>query len=96
MTESERLRAAARLLRLARELNALRPPDHRERISRAVAETREYFRTGPEAALPAPRQDLLLDRIEALASGCEASPEGFARICDDLQEIVDLRQRAVS
>ena len=44
---AEALRAAARLLRLARELNALRPPGHRDRISYAVADTQEYFRAGP-------------------------------------------------
>lgn len=93
---AEALRAAARLLRLARELNALRPPDHRDRISYAVADTREYFRASPEAALPAPGEDALFDLVQTLASACEASPEGFARICDDLQEIVEQQEGAAS
>jgi hypothetical protein len=93
---ADALRAAARLLRLARELNVLRPPDHRDRISYAVADTQEYFRASPEAGLPAPGEDALFDLVQTLASGCEASPEGFARICDDLQEIVEQQEGAAS
>jgi len=94
MERAEAVRAAARLLRLARELNALRPPDHRERIARAVADTQEYFRAGPEAELPAPGNDALFDLVQTLASACESSPEGFARSCDDLQRIVDQQKGA--
>lgn len=94
MERAEAVRAAARLLRLARELNALRPPDHRERISYAVAHTREYFRTSPDAELPAPGEDALFDLVRTLASACESSPEGFARSCDDLQRTVDQQKGA--
>lgn len=94
MERAEAVRAAARLLRLARELNAIRSPDHRERIAWAVADTREYFRAGPETELPAPGEDALLDLVRTLASACESSPEGFARSCDDLQCIVDQQKRA--
>ena len=50
------VRASERLLRLARELNTLRLPDHEERIARAVADTQEYFRPDPESDLPAPER----------------------------------------
>jgi len=53
------LPAIERLLRLARELNMLRPPDHQERIARAVADTQESFRANPEAGLPARGEDAL-------------------------------------
>ncbi len=94
MERAETLRATDRLLRRARELNALRPPDHRERISYAVADTREYFRADPEAELPAPGEDALFDLVQTLASACESSPEGFARSCQDLQRIVDQQKGA--
>lgn len=96
MERAETVRAADRLLRLARELNALRPPDHRERISYAVADTREYFRADPEAELPVPGEDALFDMVQTLASACESSPEGFARSCDDLQRTIDQQERATS
>ena len=92
MQRAETVRAAERLLRLARELNALRPHDHRERISYAVADTREYFRSGPEAELPAPGKDALFDVVQRLASACESSPEGFARSCNELQWILDQQE----
>src|SRR2546423_1363987 len=44
--------ASARLVLLARQLNEVRAPDHRERISQAVAVTQEYFRLRPDSALP--------------------------------------------
>lgn len=94
MERAEAVRAAARLLRLARELTAIRSPDHRERIVRAVADTQEYFRPSPEAELPAPGGDALFDMVRTLASACESSPEGFARSCDDLQRIVDQQKGA--
>lgn len=94
MERAEAVRAAARLLRLARQLNTLRPPDHRERITRAVADTQEYFRPGPESDLPAPGEDALFDMVQTLASACESSPEGFARSCNDLERIVDQRKGA--
>jgi hypothetical protein len=90
----ETIRASERLLRLARELNTLRPPDHQERIARAVADTQEYFRANPEAELPAPGEDALFDLVRTLASACESSPEGFARSCDELQRIVDQQKGA--
>ncbi len=93
---AEAVRAAVRLLRLARELNALRPPDFRDRISYAVADTREYFRAGHEGALPAPGEDALFDLVQTLASACEASPEGFARTCDEFQEALDHDKGAAS
>lgn len=89
MERAETVRAVHRLLGLARALNAIRSPDHRERISYAVADTREYFRANPEAELPAPGEDPLFDMVQTLASACESSPEGFARSCDDLQRILD-------
>jgi hypothetical protein len=90
------LPASERLLRLARELNAIRSPDHRERISYAVADTREYFRANPEAELPAPGKDALFDMVQTLASACESSPEGFARSCDELQRTMDQLEGATS
>jgi hypothetical protein len=50
-------------VRLARELNAIpiaRPP---ERISYAVADTRECLRITPEAELPAPGEDALFEMV---------------------------------
>jgi len=88
------VRASERLLRLARELNMLRPPDHEERIARAVADTQEYFRPDPESDLPAPGDDELFDMVRTLASACESSPAGFARSCNDLQRIVDQQKGA--
>jgi hypothetical protein len=88
------LAASERLLRLARELNTLRPPDYQERIARAVADTQEYFRANPEAELPAPGEDALFDMVRRLASECESSPEGFARSCNDLQRIADQQKGA--
>jgi hypothetical protein len=88
------VRASERLLRLARELNTLRPPDYQERVARAVADTQEYFRANPGAELPAPGEDALFDMVRTLASACESSPAGFARSCDDLQRIVDQRKGA--
>jgi hypothetical protein len=87
------LPASERLLRLARELNTLRSPDYQERIARAVADTQEYFRANPEAELPAPREDPLLDMVRTLTSACESSPEGFARSCNGLQRIVDQQKK---
>ena len=94
MERAETVRAVDRLLRLARELNAVRSPDHRERISYAVADTREYFRAHPEAELPAPGADALFDTVQTLASACESSPEGFARSCDDLRRTLDQQKGA--
>jgi len=88
------LPASERLLRLARELNTLRPPDYQERIGRAVADTQEYFRANPEADLPAPGEDALFDLVRTLARACESSPEGFARSCNELQRIVDQQKGA--
>jgi hypothetical protein len=88
------VRASERLLRLARELNTLRPPDHQERIARAVADTQEYFRPDPESELPAQGDDELFDMVRTLASACESSPAGFARSCNDLQRIVDQQKGA--
>jgi len=88
------LPATERLLHLARELNTLRPPDHRERIAQAVADTQEYFRPDPESDLPAPGEDALFDMVRTLASACESSPEGFARSCNDLQRILDQQKGA--
>jgi hypothetical protein len=88
------LPASERLLRLARELNTLRPPDYQERIARAVADTQEYFRANPEAELPAPGEDPFFDRVRTLPSACESSPAGFARTCDELQRIVDQQKDA--
>ncbi len=94
MARGGALPASERLLHLARELNTLRPPDHQERIARAVADTQEYFRANPEAELPAPGEDALFDMVRTLASACESSPEGFARSCNDLQRIVDQQKGA--
>jgi len=94
MERAETVRAVSRLLRLARELNAIRSPDHRERIAYAVADIREYFRASPEAELPAPGEDALFDMVQTLASACESSPEGFARSCDDLQRAMDQQKGA--
>src|SRR5687767_7247217 len=88
------IRASERLLRLARELNTLRPPDHQERIARAVAHTQEWFRPDPESDLPAPGDDELFDMVRTLASACESSPEGFARSCNELHRIVDQQKSA--
>lgn len=94
MARGRALPASERLLRLARELNMLRPPDYQERIARAVADTQEYFRANPEAQLPAPREDALFDIVRTLATACESSPAGFARTCNDLQRIVDQQKGA--
>ena len=94
MARDGALAASERLLRLARELNTLRPPDHQERIARAVADTQEYFRANPEAELPAPGEDPLFDMVRTSASACESSPEGFARSCNELQRILDQHKGA--
>ena len=94
MARGGALPASERLLRLARELNTLRPPDYRERIARAVADTQEYFRANPEAELPAPGEDPLFDMVRTSASACESSPEGFARSCNELQRILDQHKGA--
>lgn len=95
MEHAEAVRATERLLRLARELNTLRPPDHRDRIAQAVAATREYFRSDPAAELPTPGENALFDGVERLVDACESSPEGFAQSCNDLQRILD-RQKGVA
>ena len=87
MARSGAVSATERLLRLARELNMLRPPDHRERIAQAVAVTREYFRPNPESDLPAPGADALLDGVQELASACEASPQAFEQACAHLERL---------
>ena len=94
MARGGALPASERLLRLARELNTLRPPDYQERIARAVADTQEYFRANPEAELPAPGEDPLFDMVRTSASACESSPEGFARSCNELQRILDQQKGA--
>ena len=94
MDRGRTVRASERLLRLARELNTLRPPDHQEQIARAVADTQEYFRPDPESDLPAPGDDELFDMVRTLANACESSPAGFARSCNDLQGIVDQQKGA--
>ena len=94
MARGGALPASERLLRLARELNTLRPPDYQERIGRAVADTQEYFRANPEADLPAPGEDALFDLVRTLARACESSPEGFARSCNELQRILDQHKGA--
>ena len=86
--------AGERLPRLARELNPLRPPDHQERIARAVADTQDYFRSNPEAELTAPGEDALFGMVRTLASACESSPEGFARSCNEFQRILDQQKGA--
>jgi hypothetical protein len=88
------VRATERLLRRARELNTLRPPDHRERIARAVADTQEYFRADAESDLPAPGEDALFDMVRTLTVACESSPEGFGRSCNDVQRILDQQKGA--
>ena len=95
MARDAALPAIERLLRLARELNMLRPPDHQERIARAVADTQESFRANPEAGLPARGEDAL----SSIWSGrwqVRATPHrrGFERSCDDLQRLVDQRKGA--
>ena len=79
--------ASARLLLLARELNELRPPDHREQISRAVALTENYFRLRPESALPPPGADALLDGVRELDRACEASRQGYEEACANLERL---------
>jgi hypothetical protein len=79
--------ASARLVGLARELNALRPPDHRERMSQAVAVTQEYFRLRPESPLPPQGADALLDGVRELESACDASREGYEEACANLERL---------
>lgn len=83
------LQAVDELVQLARELNAHRPPDHRERISAAVASVREYFRDGVEAELPSKQASPLLAQVTALAGASDASPEGYARAIDTLTAGLD-------
>lgn len=83
------LQAVEALVQLARELNAQRPPDHRESISRAVASVTEYFRDGVEAELPSHQASPLLAQVTALAGASEASPEGYARAIDALAAGLD-------
>lgn len=73
--------AAESLLRFAREMNALRPPDHREHIAQAVAVTEENFRPSPESRLPPAGADFLLDRVQELAAACDASRTGYEQAC---------------
>jgi hypothetical protein len=85
--ESERLRAVEALVDLARELNDKRAPDHQERVAKAVASVREYFRDG-EAGLPTDEASLLAQVIELFrASG--SSPEGYGRTIDALALSLD-------
>ena len=79
--------ASGALLCLARELNGQRPPDHRERMSRAVALTEDYFRRGPESALPAQGADALLDAVRELDRACEGSRSGYEEACADLERL---------
>lgn len=83
------LQAVDELVRLARELNEHRPPDHRERISAAVASVREYFRDGVEGELPSNQASPLLAQVTALAGASDASPEGYARAIDALAAALD-------
>ena len=94
MARDGALAASEMLLRLARELNTLRPPDHQERIARAVADTQEYFRANPEAELPAPGEEALFEMVRTLGSACESSPEGSARSCNEFQRILDQQKSA--
>ena len=73
--------ASEGLLRFAREMNALRAPDHRERVAQAVAVTAEEFRPRPEASLPRAGADYLLDRVQELAAASDASPDGYEQAC---------------
>ena len=83
------LQAVDELVQLARELNARRPSDHRERISRAVASVTEYFRDGVEGELPSDQASPLLAQVAALAGASDASPEGYARAIDALAAGLD-------
>ncbi len=78
------LQAVDELVQFARELNHRRAPDHRERISRAVASVREYFRDGVEGELPSNQASPLLARVLALEGASDASPEGYAQAIDAL------------
>lgn len=80
--ESQRLRAVAALVDLARQLNDRRAPDHQERVAKAVASVREYFRDG-EGDLPTDAASLLTE-VLALVGASGSSPEGYGRAIDAL------------
>jgi hypothetical protein len=84
-TRVDAVLATQRLLGLARDLNSRRPPDHREQMAAAVANTEEYFRAGAEAPLPSPRADALLDRVQALAAASDSSRDGYEEACLGLE-----------
>jgi hypothetical protein len=87
--------ASDRLVHFARELNELRAPDHRERISQAVAVTREYFRPRPDSALPAAGADALLDAVRELETACEGSRSGYEEACANLERLERLESQSV-
>ncbi len=71
------LQAVHELVELARELNARRPPDHRERISRAVASVAEYFRDGVEDELPSDQASPLPAQVTAFGAAAYYLTDGF-------------------
>ena len=85
--------ATGRLVDLARELNSLRTPDHRERMSQAVAVTQEYFRLDLDSALPAAGADALLDGVRELDAACDASRTGYEEACANLEQLERLESR---
>lgn len=85
------LQTVDELVQLARKLNQQRSPDHRERISAAVASVREYFRDGPAGELLSSQASPLLARVTALDWACDASPEGYALAIDALAVLASTR-----
>ena len=84
--------ASGRLVLLARELNEGRAPDHRERITRAIAVTQEFFRLGPDSPLPGPGADALLDGVRELESASDGSRQGYEEACADLERLERLER----
>ena len=76
-------------MQLARDLNRQRSPDHRERISKAVASVTEHFRDGRDGELPAIQASPLLAQVIALAGASDASPDGYARAIDALAAVLE-------
>lgn len=72
------IRAAARIV----AWNDEHGDPFRDWAAHAIDDARQSFRADPEADLPAPGEDPLLDALDALAGQLDASPETIAAACD--------------
>ena len=88
--ESARLAAVEAFVDLARELNDRRAPDHQERMAKAVASVREYFRDS-RGDLPT-KNDWPLAQVADVLRASGSSPEGYGRAIDALAISLDERR----